>query len=477
MHYTPKIDTDQKALEINLNNSIYGTFAEIGAGQEVARYFFKVGAAAGTIVKTMSAYDKIFSDRIYGAEASGRYVCESRLYKMLDHEYRLLMDRLQNAGEKKTFFAFADTIEAINYQKTNKGQGWLGLRFQLTPGGEVNELVLHAKMIDHDSQLQASAIGILGVNMLYAAYYHYNDPEKFVCSLQDYLQDRISIDMIRLSGPDFETGEGGDWDNRILTFYLVKNKLTEVAVFDNNGVSLHPSEFLYRKSLMVVRGNYRPPTLVTEDVFDKSFEMFNREAGVDNDRSEIVAELTLENLTRHGRIDLEDFLARATMINAMGYKTIISDCSNHQKLINYLSDYKIKRLGIVIGIRELRALMIRKYEKFRDGTLLVAFGELFTHNIKVYAYPALDDNLENLMTLENIQLPEGIKFLYRFLIDQKLIVQVVDYNEDILSIIPDGVFTMIKNGETGWEDYLSVDLVNIIKQKRLFYYNSERSQN
>ncbi|WP_236973745.1 TonB-dependent receptor [Membranihabitans maritimus] len=475
MHYTPKIDTDQKALEINLNNSIYGTFAEIGAGQEVARYFFKVGAAAGTIVKTMSAYDKIFSDRIYGEEESGRYVCESRLYKMLDHEYDLLISRLQSAGEEKTFFAFADTVEAINYQKSNKGQGWLGLRFQLTPGGGFNELVLHAKMSDNDSQLQASSIGILGVNMLYAAYYHYNDPEKFVCSLLDYLQDRVSIDMIRLSGPDFETEESRDWDNRILTFYLVKNKLTEVAVFDKNGVSIHPSEFLYRKSLMVVRGNYRPPTLVTEDVFDKSFSMFNRQIEVNDEHSEIVAELTLENLTRHDRIDIEDFLARATMINAMGYKTIVSDCSNHQKLINYLSDYKINRLGIVIGIRELRTLMVQKYEKFRDGTLLVAFGELFTHNIRVYAYPALDDNLEELMTLENLQLPEGIKFLYRFLIDQKLIVQVENYNEDILYIIPHGVFTMIKNGEIGWENYLSKELVDIIKKKRLFYYNPDRS--
>lgn len=475
MHYTPKIDTDQKALEINLNNSIYGTFAEIGAGQEVARYFFKVGAAAGTIVKTMSAYDKIFSDRIYGEEESGRYVCESRLYKMLDHEYDLLISRLQSAGEEKTFFAFADTVEAINYQKSNKGQGWLGLRFQLTPGGGFNELVLHAKMSDNDSQLQASSIGILGVNMLYAAYYHYNDPEKFVCSLLDYLQDRVSIDMIRLSGPDFETEESRDWDNRILTFYLVKNKLTEVAVFDRNGVSIHPSEFLYRKSLMVVRGNYRPPTLVTEDVFDKSFSMFNRQNEVNDEHSEIVAELTLENLTRHDRIDIEDFLARATMINAMGYKTIVSDCSNHQKLINYLSDYKINRLGIVIGIRELRTLMVQKYEKFRDGTLLVAFGELFTHNIRVYAYPALDDNLEELMTLENLQLPEGIKFLYRFLIDQKLIVQVENYNEDILYIIPHGVFTMIKNGEIGWENYLSKELVDIIKKKRLFYYNPDRS--
>ncbi|GAA5220175.1 TonB-dependent receptor [Membranihabitans marinus] len=474
MFDTPKIDTDQKALEINLNQKIYGTFAEIGAGQEVARFFFKVGAAAGTIVKTMSAYDKIFSDRIYGTESSGRYVCESRLYKMLDHEYELLLDRLQSKIDQKTFFAFADTIEAINYQKTNRGHGWLGLRFQLHPGGELNELVVHAKMNDGDAQLQASAIGILGVNMLYAAYYHYNEPEKFVSSLHDHLQDRVSVDMIRLSGPDFDHQPGGDWDNRVLTYYLVKNKLTEVAVFDQEGKSIHPSEFLYRKALMVVRGHFRPPTLVTEDVFDKSFQMFIRDQAVHPSACEMVAELTLDNLTKNGRIDIDDFLARSEMINAMGYKTIVSDCNTHQTLINYLSDYKINKLGIVIGIRELRKLITSIYEKHQDGTLLVAFGKLFTHNIKVFTYPALDDELNNLITLDNMQLPDGIKFLYRFLIDQQLLVQVENYNREILSIIPHGVFTMIKNAEPGWERYVSPKLVDIIKQNQLFYYNDAK---
>lgn len=473
MHYTPKIDTDQKALEINLNQKIYGTFAEIGAGQEVARFFFKVGAAAGTIVKTMSAYDKTFSDRIYGKEQSGRYVCESRLYKMLDHEYDLLLDRLQNKMDQKTFFAFADTIEAINYQKTNRGHGWLGLRFQLSPGGELNELVLHAKMDDSDSQLQASAIGILGVNMLYAAYYHYNEPERFVSSLHDHLQNRISIDMIRLSGPDFDTANNQEWDNRILTYYLVKNKLTDVAIFDQEGKSIHASEFLYRKSLMVVRGHYRPPTLVTEDVFEQSFQRLLEEPGVVADKSELIAELTLDNLTVNQRIDIDDFLARATMIGAMGYKTIISNCSNHQNLINYLSDYKISNLGLVIGIKELQELITSIYKKYEDGALLVAFGKLFTHNIKVYTYPALDDQLQNLITIDNIILPEGIKFLFKFLIDQELLVQIDSYNEEILTIIPNGVFSMIKNNHPGWEKYIPEKLVSLIKDQKLFYYNPE----
>lgn len=466
--HTPNIDTDQKALEINLNDRIFGTFAEIGAGQEVARFFFKVGAAAGTIVKTMSAYDKTFSDNIYGKEESGRYVCESRLYKMLDHEYGLLWDRLEEDRGNKTFFAFADTIEAINYQRTNIGHGWLGLRFQLTPGGPSHDLVLHARMRDKDSQLQASAIGILGVNMLYAAYYHYHDPETFVQSLHDYLQDRISIDMIRLKGPQFE-----DWDNRILSLYLVKNKMTDVAVFDEDGESIHPSEFLYRKSLMVVRGNYRPPTLVTEDVFETSLRMFRSDFEISESDTEIMAELTLENLTRHDRIDLNDFLARSDMINAMGHKVIISDCSDHQRLIYYLSDYKIHKLGIVIGIHEFRELIEENYRKYEDGDLLVAFGQLFTKNIKVYVYPALNQEQTEILTLENIELPQGIRFLFRFLIDQKLVEQIRGYNADILSIIPHGVYTKIKNGEPAWEEYLPPALTEIIKEKGLFYYKPE----
>lgn len=468
MSHTPNIDTDQKALEINLNDRIFGTFAEIGAGQEVARYFFKVGAAAGTIVKTMSAYDKTFSDNIYGKEESGRYVCESRLYKMLDHEYGLLLDRLEEDQKKKTFFAFADTIEAINYQKSNIGHGWLGLRFQLTPGGPSHDLVLHARMRDTDSQLQASAIGILGVNMLYAAYYHYHDPETFVQSLHDYLQDRISIDMIRLKGPQFD-----EWDNRVLSLFLVKHKLTDVAIFDENGESTHASEFLYRKSLMVVRGNYRPPTLVTEDVFSTSMKMFQSDFNISAENSEIMAELTLENLTRHNRIDINDFLARSDMINAMGHKVIISDCSDHQRLIQYLADYKIHKLGIVIGIHEFKELIEENFRKYEDGDLLVAFGQLFTKNIKVYVYPALDKTQKEIITLKTIDLPQGIRFLFRFLIDQKLVEQIRDYNGDILSIIPHGVYTMIKNGETGWEEYLPPALTRMIKKKGLFYYKPE----
>jgi len=263
------LETEQKALEINLDAKIYGAFAEIGAGQEVARYFFQVGAAAGTIAKTVSAYDKVVSDKIYGIEDTGRYVCESRVYKMLDHEYNLMLERLDTERPDTCFFAFADTVAAINFTKTIKGDGWLGIRFQLDPQGEPNDLVIHARMLDNDNKLQQQAIGILGVNLIYACYRYKDDPEELLDSLLDGLRGRVSVDMIRLTGPDFE-----EVDNRWLSLMLVKHKLTEVAMFNAEGKNIHPSEFLYKKHVMIVRGSFRPATLVNMDMIKSGFHQF-----------------------------------------------------------------------------------------------------------------------------------------------------------------------------------------------------------
>jgi hypothetical protein len=463
------LDTDQKALEINLNESLYGTFAEIGAGQEVARIFFKVGAAAGTIAKTMSAYDKIYSDEIYGAEPSGRYVCESRLYKMLDHEYGLLEERLQEYRPESNFFVFADTIAAINYHKTIPGNGWLGVRFQLSPTSRPNDLVIHVRMLDRDNQQQAAAIGVLGVNLLFACYEYADDPDAMVKSLMDGLHGRVIIDMVRLSGPDFS-----HVDNRYLSLLLVKHGLSEVAIFGPDGKSMHGSEFLYRKALMVVRGNFRPPTLVSLDVIKSSFQQFKDEEDIDPDRAYIMTELTLDNLKVDGKITQKDFLDRADLLCALGQTVIISNCSNHQKLINYLANYKITKLGLVIGVRELLQIINEKFYQNRDGRLLVAFGELFTQNIQIFAYPALQEGSSEVMTGSNLPVPEGIKFLYKYLLDSEHIVEVSDYNKDLLHIFPQKVLSLIQEGEEGWESMLPSKLVDLIKRKQMFGYPNQK---
>ncbi|MBK8668521.1 MAG: TonB-dependent receptor [Saprospiraceae bacterium] len=461
------IKTEQKALDINLNDPIYGTFAEIGAGQEVARNFFQAGAAAGTIAKTMSAYDKTYSDAIYGLEPSGRYVSESRLYKMLDHEWSLMEERLSASRPDATFFVFADTVQAINYTRTIKGNGWMGLRFRLKPNGPVNDMVLHVKMLDTNNRLQQEAIGVLGVNMIYASFYYNEDPEKMVHSLVNNIKDRVSIDLLRINGEDFNY-----FDKRLISLYLVKHKLTAVAMFDVNKSSIHASEFLYKESLMVVRGNFRPPTIVTQDVIDSSFTQFKEETSLPDDKLNLMMEMTMDYLKgEHAEIDEKDFLDRADMLCALGYKVLLSDCANHEMLINYLSDYKIANLGIVIGVRELQSIITEKYTQNQDGRLLVAFGELFSQNIKIYAYPVQNAETHAIMTAENMSVPDGIRFLYQYLLESKQIVPVKSFDQSILHIYPMDVLRDIQDNKPGWESKVPEALVHLIKDKQLFGYS------
>ncbi len=458
---------EQKALNINLNKTIYGTFAEIGAGQEVARNFFQAGAAVGTIAKTMSAYDKTYSDSIYGAEKSGRYVCESRLYKMLDHEYSLMVERLTDVRPDSSFFAFADTVAAINYKRTINGHGWLGVRFQLTPDGPANDLIIHVNLKDQSNHLQQEAIGILGVNMVYACYKFNEDMDEFVQSLIDGIWGRLEIDMVRLEGPNFE-----HVDNRLLTFKVIKHNLAEVAMFSKHGRSIHASEFLWKKDLMVVRGHFKPPTNVSLDVFEAGLKQFKQEDDVEEDRAVIMAELTMNNLKEKGHIDEADFLERSDALCAMGYNVIISNCDNHQILVNYLSDLNIGKLGLVIGVKELYLIIDEKFHNNQDGRLLVAFGELFNRNITVYVYPAYLRKGKELVTAKSLIVPEGIHFLYKHLIDAKQIVEIEHYNREQLDIMPWNILESIKKKEA-WEHLVPKEVEKVIKEKGLFGYESK----
>ncbi|MCB0623625.1 MAG: TonB-dependent receptor [Saprospiraceae bacterium] len=467
----PFLETEQKALEINLDDDIYGSFAEIGAGQEVARHFFQVGAAAGTIAKTMSAYDKVVSDNIYGQEAKGRYVCESRLYKMLDHEYALMQSRLRTDRPDTNFFVFADTVAAINYQRTIKGNGWMGLRFQLTPDGEPNDIVLHVKMHDHDNQLQQQAIGILGVNLIYACYRYHQDPELMIQSLKDGLRGRITVDMVRLSGPDFE-----QLDNRLLSLWLVRHGLSEVSVFGPDRQPMHASEFLYKKHVLVVRGSFRPPTLVNLDIIKRSFEQFRHEPEVESRKTFLLTEITLDNLLESGELDEQDFLDRAELLCALGQTVLISNCQKYRKLIGYLADYKVQMLGLVIGVRELIDLITGKYYENMDGRLLEAFGEVFTRHVRLYAYPAFQEGSEELIRADNLPIPEGVKFLYKHLLDSKQIVDIEQFNPDILHIFSKDVLAQVKTGESGWEAKVPSKVADLIKEKCLFGYPVQRME-
>ncbi len=465
------LETDQKALEINLNDKIYGTFSEIGAGQEVARYFFQVGAAAGTIAKSMSAYDKVVSDKIYGVEASGRYVCENRIYKMLDHEYDLMESRLSTERPDTNFFVFADSVAAINYSRTVKGHGWLGLRFQLTPGGQPNDIILHVRMLDNDNKLQQQAVGILGVNLIYACYHYNDDAEVMLQSLMDNLHGRMAIDMVRITGPDF-----AELDNRWLSLMLVKHGLSDVAIFGPDGKNIHASEFLYKKNVLVVRGSFRPATLVNMDMIRSSTEQFINDVGPDGGKTYVLTEITMDNLCSECALDEKDFLDRADLLCALGQTVVVSNCEDHQKLISYLSDYKIKKLGLVRGVREVLDLVSEKYHKNMDGQLLAAFGEIFSRNVKLYTYPSLQEGSEELMTCQNLPVPEGIKFLYQHLLNCGQIVDIKGFNVDILHIFSKEVYRMLKTDEKGWDEMVHPKAADLIRKKCLFGFPYEQME-
>lgn len=463
------IEPEQKALEINLNDKIYGTFAEIGAGQEVARHFFQAGAAAGTIAKTMSAYDKIYSDEIYGVEPSGRYVCESRLYKMLDHEYGLLVERLENERKGTTFFVFSDTIAALNYHRTIKGDGWLGLRFQLHPNHEPNDIVLHAKMLDNDTLLQQQAIGILGVNLIYACYKYNHDAEMMIESLMDNLRGRIKVDMLRITGPEFP-----NLDNRWISLMLIKHKLSDVAMFGPDGRNIHASEFLYKKNVLVVRGSFRPLTLVNQDMIRSSWEQFNKEEEVDPEKSFMLTEITLNNLCSDGVLDERDFLDRAEILCAMGYTVAISNCEEHQKLVDYLADYKVNKIGMVKGAKEILKLINNKFKENKDGRLLAAFGEMFRSNVIMYVYPILQEGEADVMCCNNLPIADGVKFLFQHLLDNNQIIDLKNYDKDQMHIFSKRVLKMINADEGDWEKMVPEKVAKAIKEKYLFGFPSEK---
>ncbi len=458
------MEPEQKALEINLNDKIYGAFAEIGAGQEVARYFFQAGGAAGTIAKSMSAYDKIFSDKIYGAEEHGRYVCMSRLYKMLDHEYNLMESRLRESRPGTNFFVFADTVSAINYQKTTKGEGWIGIRFQLSPNSKPNDLIVHVKMLDNDNKLQQQAVGILGVNMLYACYFKNDGIKGALLSFMDNLQGRVQVDMIRLNGEDFK-----HIDNRLLSLNLVKHNMTDVAMFGADGINIHPSEFLYKKQVLVVRGRFRPLNLVNEAMIVAGKSAFLEEEGVDPVKATVLTEMTIDDLMSEGSINKQDFLDRVTILNDLGFTVVISNCGQHQKLINYLLDYKINKIGFVMGIWHLQSIIEEKYEQNKDNRLLTAFGDLFTKQVKIFAYPSISHE-GNITKISSLKIPEGMKFLFQHLLANDQIEDLKIEDESILDIYSKDVFQNLKTKDVQWESKVPARVVALIKEKALFGY-------
>jgi hypothetical protein len=471
------LTTKQKALQVNLDSEIYGTFAEIGAGQEVVRHFFRSGGASGTIAKAMSAYDKDFSDAIYGIEENNRYVTESRLRKMLKQEYQLICDRLDRKNHPtKCFFTFGDTLATINFAKTFKGHGWMGVKFQVRPDQEPSEIILHVQLKEDFARLQQESVGVLGVNLVYGAYYYHSDPLLLLHSLYDNLgKDQIEMDMIQFEGPLFE-----GVDNRLMSLHLVKNGMTDAVIFGPDGRNLQPAELLYKKNILAIRGRFRPVTKVNMDMLENGYELFMQQKRVEKERTQVLFEITLADLkSGGGEINEGDFLSRADILCSLGQTVMISNYHEYYKLVEYFSKYTKLRMGLILGVNNLVNIFNEKYYRHLSGGILEAFGKLFNRDLKVFLYPYQPESNEPLLNSKNLKVHPRLKPLYQYLLYNRRILDIENYDPEILQIFSPDVLEMIKNHEDGWEDLIPKEVDRIIKEKGLFGYrpSSEKQLN
>jgi hypothetical protein len=453
-----------KALKVNLDSRHYGTFAEIGAGQEVVRWFFRAGGAAGTISKSISAYDMKVSDAIYGPCA--RYVCRERLQSMLDYEQRLNLERLAAArGATTAFFSFADTVSARSFRGTAECHGWMGVKFQAHPGDENNQILIHVRMLDIENSLQQEALGIVGVNLVYGACFLQEEPEKLLESLLDGLStERIEIDLIEFSGRAFASV-----DNRVMSLRLVQMRLTGAAMFSADGKVLQPSEVLYKKPVLVERGRFRPVTYVNLDLAEAALRSFEAE-GDDVAPGETVSlmEITMSNLAHEGQVDLSDFLSRADVLATTGHTVMVSDFPEYYRLAAYLFRYTTRRVGLAMGAMNLRAIFDESYYTKLEGGILESFGRLFKNNLKLFIYPYLDQETHELITTDKVIVDRSLRQLYGYLLERRCIVQLTDINESYLNIHSPDVLSKIASGDSEWESLVPPKVAAAIKSRRLF---------
>ena len=465
MPLSNRLDTHQKALQVNLDNTKYGTFAEIGAGQEVARWFFRVGAAAGTIAKSISAYDMTVSDAIYGV--CGRYVSRSRLETMLDHEYALLTERLSaKRGDNTRFFVFADTVAAMSYSRKDDCHGWMGIRFQIAPGSEPSQILLHVSLLDRENISQQEAIGILGVNLIHGALY-LQDPLSVVKQLLDDLSaERIEVDLIQFSGPAFDKV-----DNRLMSLELVHCGLSGAAMFTTKGEVIQPAEAFYKKPILLVRGSFRPVTNVNVDMLHCALAQFVQEPANEGEDVRVVTEMTLNNLIEEDVIDNRDFLDRVDLLGTLGRQVLITNYGEFYRLANYLQRHTSKMIGLVMGVPTLREIFQERYYSHLAGGILESFGRLFKNDLKLYIYPLLEQNSNALITATNLRVASRIQHLYDYLIENQYIQAIRDFEPENLSIFSRDVLRKMREGDPSWVFQVPPGVAFMICQRRLLGYD------
>lgn len=457
-----QIDTHQKALQINLDGAKYGVFAEIGAGQEVARWFFRVGGASGTIAKSISAYDMVVSDAIYGT--ASRYVSLERLESMLDREYTLLVERLASSrGDNTRFFVFADTVAARSFKRRDETHGWMGIRFQTEPGADPSDIIMHVRMWDRENLQQQEALGILGINLIHAALYQHWHPEAIINALLDNLSiQRIEVDMIQFRGPQFARV-----DNRLLALQLVERGLTNAAMFMPSGELVQPADALHKKSILVERGSFRPVTRVTADMLHRAKAQMVQDPKVAGQDLMVLVEMTLKNLNVAGKIDHRDFLDRVDLLGTLGHPVLISNYGEFFRLASYLFRFTKLPIGIVIGVPTLKDLFEEKYYGDLEGGILESFGRLFRNDLKVYCYPLKDARSGAIITAGNLQVAPHLQHLYDYLLENKFMQPLRDVDESKMSIFSRDVLQEIQSNSPGWEEKVPEQVARMIKERKL----------
>jgi len=446
------ISTYNKALQINLDPSKYGTFAEIGAGQEVANWFFRASATAGTMAKAISAYDMTMSDEIYGKAT--RYVSRSRLISMLDHEYSLLEQRLtEERGADSTFFSYCNTVRARGYKDTGECHGWMGIRLQLSPCTPPSEILIHVRLLDKENVDQMNALGALGVNLIYAAFHYRNDLKRFVESLiENITPGSAEVDMLKFLGEGFRFV-----DNRLCTLQLVQSGLTDAAMFLPSGEVVQPAEALYKCPISLIRGSFDPVTHLHLDMQQQTQKRFFADLDQNQQERAIeICEISMNNLLRDGEecIDHVEFLDRADALQALGKTVLISRHFEFHKIATYLSRYTNGPIGIVLSIGLLNELFKEKWSQNLDGGILESFGRLFKHELSLYVYPWKNRSSGELVTAESFRVPNHLKHLYQYLLQNNMIRSLDCGDETLLQYTSRDVQNMIQAGDATWKQFV-----------------------
>jgi hypothetical protein len=459
------LTTEQKAFAVNMDLAKYGAFAEIGAGQEVARWFFRAGGAAGTVAKTVSAYDMDVSNSFYGK--TDRYVSRPRLQTMLDYEYGRLQEELDaKRGEKTTFFVFAETVAATSFIRRNEAHGWLGMKFQRRPRTQPSQIIIHVRLLDKENLVQQEALGIVGVNLVYGAFFHFGT--QFITSLLDGVTaQRVEVDLIEFSGPAFRM-----LDNRLMALELVRYGLTSAAMFTANGEVVQAAEVLYKKAILVERGSFRPVTRVTLDMLNVARARFVQEPLVQGEPILELMEMTLKNLSDEGVIDYADFLDRVDILGSLGKTVLISNYGEHHRLATYLFRHTKKMIGLVMGVGTLREIFDEKYYTDLEGGILESFGRLFKNALKLYVYPLQETAKGPLITAETLDVAPNLQPLYEYLFKNNGIEGLQNVDKTCLPIFSRKVLAKMRQGDASWEIMVPPQVSRLIKERKLLGWHS-----